>query len=378
MDTDRIQSMYDRGRYIEAARLADVEVEEEPDADDRARLLLRAAVAWSEAGHYRRAAARLMRFLALGDAVKEAEWELLAKVLAAKAAIHASFDAQTVDFLIWEVGAQVQASGGRWRRALLKLKGEREMVGCNWGAAQQLMESASAVELPSGSILGLTSCSARLLREQVWCCLMAERLPAAERALEELGQYYDGSSVCCKYRALVCKVDVALARADVEGASALSGEFLREADSMSCYDVDQWAVDRRVRVLLLVSEQIDPLSVTHPAFAVLRRSRRETFGLKERFELSLLYLDYRLACVRYAGGHMAVDDLFGIAKGPQPSEAPRGDSEVSKRRRRARASANRAMHHAKALDEKWGTSWYEDIVRGRLARLRAIGEDAGS
>jgi hypothetical protein len=176
---------------------------------------------------------------------------------------------------------------------------------------------------------------------------------------------------------LFSQVDLALARGDANEFDRLTKVFLGAADSRSSYELDLWALDRRVRSLLLNPQLGDPLGWGHPAMVLLRSARRLLRHLNERFRMSLLLLDFRLAALRYSVGILPEDDVYGkiVANLEKTSNTPKCDlSAVRKRGIRARRAAVMAMRRAKTLDTRWNCDWRRRGVEQRIDRIASLVE----
>jgi len=134
----------------------------------------------------------------------------------------------------------------------------------------------------------------------------------------------------------------------------------------------------------------DPAHPLHPARAELRRRQPDRYNVHRRFEARLLFLDYRLACLRFAAGlpprddkyHRHPDDLDAIradkrsASADQPARTIAPD--LPTRLHQARTAADRAMAYAKRLDTPLQCDWRQAEVSSRRDRIEAIATALGT
>jgi hypothetical protein len=130
-----------------------------------------------------------------------------------------------------------------------------------------------------------------------------------------------------------------------------------------------------VRYFLLQQRYGDPLNPKHPALIMLAsHSQRDktVFAVYERFRL---FLDYRLAALRFAVGIEPVDDYAYAKKQTISNGTPLlGRLAVQDRILRTRRAGKKALREAQYLDDCFRCEWRRNQIQQRLERLEEIAD----
>jgi len=130
-----------------------------------------------------------------------------------------------------------------------------------------------------------------------------------------------------------------------------------------------------VRYFLLQQRYGDPLNPKHPALIMLAsHSQRDktVFAVYERFRL---FLDYRLAALRFAVGIEPVDDYAYAKKQTISNGTPLlGRLAVQDRILRTRRAGKKALREAQYLDDCFRCEWRRNQIHQRLERLEEIAD----
>jgi hypothetical protein len=141
----------------------------------------------------------------------------------------------------------------------------------------------------------------------------------------------------------------------------------------------------------------DPAHPLHPARAELRHRHPDRHDVHSRFDARLLFLDYRLACLRHAARlpprddkyHRQPDALTRLAPAATPAGNPSADQrsasaatpakppDLATRLDQARAAAGWAMAYAQKLDGWLQCDWRQRAVTARRERIEAIAAAVG-
>jgi hypothetical protein len=373
--------LFKRGRFVEAANLTDALAANEKPSDGTGnwqRLMMQSAIAWYEAGAYEHAAARLMRLSSVKADVSQTI-ERCIRLLSAKSAISANFNIDIVEEFLDEVRVADRSFRPNVRRPYLLLMSEYKMATGDWQAAFELAGAAKVLTMEESNdddYLGLFACDARVLQHYVRSSLLASKLDEAADALQEFEAKGCVQTGCCGPRLLFAQIEAAFATNDINSINFFTKQFLAAADARSSYELDIWALDRRVRCLLLDAELGDPLCWSHPAMALLRSTRRASRHLNEKFRISMLLLDFRIASLRFSAGLHPASDLYrerGYNGDSVPSERLFVDlGSAIDRARRARITAGLTMRNAAQLDSQWNSDWRGAMVRQRFDRISEI------
>lgn len=137
----------------------------------------------------------------------------------------------------------------------------------------------------------------------------------------------------------------------------------------------------------------DPVHPLHPARAELRRRNPDRQDVHRRYDSRLLFLDYRLTCLRHAAGlpprddkyHRQPDDLTrvtptggGADQRSASAAKPAGTPDLPTRLHKARAAADWAMAYARQLDTWLQCDWRQREVTARRERIEAIAAALGT
>jgi hypothetical protein len=211
------------------------------------------------------------------------------------------------------------------------------------------------------------------------CCLRIGSLAACEdwlSAMSDCDQEWAGNGV---YQA-----ELALRMAIVQGSPAnqLIGRLRVFIDRGSAVQGAETSDDLReftARVYLLDPAAGDPAARQHLARQELRRRCTERYVVSRRYAARLVFLDYRIACLRHAAGITPVDDLYHTH--PEYVPAPGWPLDVTtfaRRLAKARSAARWALLHAERLDRMLQCDWRQIDVRDRMTRIEAIAKATGT
>ena len=125
------------------------------------------------------------------------------------------------------------------------------------------------------------------------------------------------------------------------------------------------------RTNLLALDQDDPATLIHPSRQELRRRLKNSRPIGRRYSARLLFVDYRLACLRYAAGILPVDDLFYTKPQLVPTNI-KGSVDLVSRVAKARAAAQWAMSFARYVDGLFECEWRKQEVQTRIDRIEQI------
>lgn len=128
------------------------------------------------------------------------------------------------------------------------------------------------------------------------------------------------------------------------------------------------------RVHLLDSSAGDPAADVHPTYGELRHPLEARQDVHSRYAAHLLHLDYRLACLRYAAGVPAVDDLYYRWPQQVPTDpiAVADLSQLRHRLHKASIAARCVLRYARRLDMLLECDYRQNEVRARWARIAEI------
>lgn len=263
---------------------------------------------------------------------------------------------------------------GRCESDLRAKEGDVHRMRWNWIAALVSYEGAYASwEEPSYIIKSSHAycaaiCSLRLGRYSA--CL--EWANAVATADDEFEIYRERCNAAVLLR---------LAMIQKRSPSELKKHIRKVIDCVMTSDDAAGFADNRdlvVRAWLLVPEEGDPRNSLHPAFAEYRRRIKDPEDLLGRFDKCLLFLDYRIACMRYAVGIAPTDDLY--YQSPQIVSGPitliQGNS-FPPRLRKAHIAAQRALCVAERIDTLLECDWRQKEIRGRIERIEEIAKATG-
>ncbi|MFT5328713.1 MAG: hypothetical protein ACI8P0_006628 [Planctomycetaceae bacterium] len=152
---------------------------------------------------------------------------------------------------------------------------------------------------------------------------------------------------------------------------------LREYEDAAAINDDSEGQDEcqfaRVRVHMLNPDGGDPADRSHPARQALTRRLNNRWSIHARFDCRLLFLDYRLAALRFAAGIEAVDDLYYTKPQQVPDRITPLDRKVfTKRLQKARAALGWALAYARKLDTGLECDWRQAAVNQRRDRIAQI------
>jgi hypothetical protein len=127
------------------------------------------------------------------------------------------------------------------------------------------------------------------------------------------------------------------------------------------------------RTHLLDPNAGDPAADFHPSRAELRRKPRSQQDVHCRYDVRLLYLDYRLACLRHVAGVPPAHDVFYQLPQRVPTElTPAYPDEFQGRLRKARTAVASTLRYARRLDNLLECSYREREVQDRRERIEEI------
>jgi tetratricopeptide (TPR) repeat protein len=208
------------------------------------------------------------------------------------------------------------------------------------------------------------------------CCLILQRLNAAEdwiKAIYDKSEWDEGWDKAI--RSFQASSRLSLARARHAPYSEMS-RLLRELEELSSGIDESILCDKirnqRLRVAALDPAGGDPIRSTHPSRNVSRDFSSKQLNCHSRFDQTLLILDYRLACLRFAVNIAPVDDEFD--KKPPPLELALVEQpDFGLRLRKANAALRAARSRATKLDKMLQCDWRTKEVEARALWVRAIG-----
>jgi hypothetical protein len=138
---------------------------------------------------------------------------------------------------------------------------------------------------------------------------------------------------------------------------------------------DWWThyCELRVRNFLLQQKYGDPLIPNHPALIMLTSHSQRDRTVFAVYERSRLFLDYRLAALRFAVGLEPVDD-YAYAKKQNISNGRLilAQPDVQNRILRARRAGEKAFRAAQYLDNCFRSEGHRNQIQQRLERLEEI------
>ena len=173
--------------------------------------------------------------------------------------------------------------------------------------------------------------------------------------------------------AAILQLDIAIAEewtADLIGA--LSEYDTAVAGTQSGNDCDKFN-RYSVRVQLMTQAELDPMQPSHPAQQAVLRRLSSHKDVHDQFEYRILWLDFRLAVLRFALGIPAVDDQF-YAQPQQMLITPKPCDRFDQQRRfhRVLASCQQAEQYGRKLDQLLQTIYRQDLIAKRRVRIQAI------
>ena len=133
------------------------------------------------------------------------------------------------------------------------------------------------------------------------------------------------------------------------------------------------------RVNLLDRAAGDPAARHHPARQELRRRSVARHDVSLRYSARLMYLDYRLASLRYAAGVQPVDDFYH--NHPETSTARLTPSDpvlFAERLGKARTATRWALTYAEKVDALLQCDWRKREVHARTNRIDEIAYASGT
>ncbi len=132
-----------------------------------------------------------------------------------------------------------------------------------------------------------------------------------------------------------------------------------------------------VRVHLLDLDAGDPAGESHPSRAEFLRLPKMRQDVHNLFSRHLRYLDYRLACLRFAAGVPPVDDCFYRSPQRVPASLiPAHCEEFQSRLRKARTVAKATLRYALHLDNLLACNCRQLEVQARSERIEEIARAA--
>ena len=210
-------------------------------------------------------------------------------------------------------------------------------------------------------------------------------LPACRDWIEAQGRAAKADRANQKILHTQRRLDLALA----EGAPQpdLTALLRRLTDQTLPTQLPRRAAELReytVRVRLRDPALGDPADPLHPARGELRRRQPHRHHVHLRWEARLLFLDYRLACLRHAAGLPPLDDRF-YRQPDDLTRVRRADKrsasaiapDLAARLHKARTAADWAMAYARKLDGWLQCDWREQEVAGRRGRIEVIAAGLG-
>jgi tetratricopeptide (TPR) repeat protein len=214
----------------------------------------------------------------------------------------------------------------------------------------------------------------QIVAQAVRVCLRLAQRVEAGRFCELLGQteaYFDESRVA--------HTEAQLRLACWDGdLSAIDRYLSRLTDFVYALQRPTWSrqlLHWQVRAALLRQDLGDPLSLSHPARALMTTRMRGAWEAPDRYARSLLRIDYRLACLRFALGLTPHEDLFDHALSDlpsQPSIAMLSPHEIQHRVNLIRRALQAGTRYAAFLDQCFDCTWRQEEVKGRWARLASL------
>jgi len=205
------------------------------------------------------------------------------------------------------------------------------------------------------------------------CCLRLGRLSACRDWMTSMSGYEPERASNAVWQAELALRLALSAKRPVHEV----GKLLRAFVDCSAVVQDQATADEvrdlTVRVHLLDLAGGDPIALPHPSRQELRRRLASKYHTGYRYGARLLLLDYRLACLRFATGVSAVDDLYYRRRQRAPvNVATINEPDSASRLRKARTTAQWTLRYAQKLDTMLNCDWREKEVRTRILRIEQI------
>jgi hypothetical protein len=209
--------------------------------------------------------------------------------------------------------------------------------------------------------------------EVVECYLELRRVSAAEdwiKIINDKLEWENGWESSIRRCQAIAQLRLARARHEPH---AETRRLLRELDGV-CQNVnsDSTLIKERARVELLDINGGDPARLTHPSREACRRYPYRDLSYHTQFNRTLLLLDYRIACLRFAADITPVDDEFG-EDSPLIGKLAIADREIfDDRIHKAHTALNRARIRGRSLDAVLECDWRTKEVEKRALRISAI------
>ncbi len=224
-------------------------------------------------------------------------------------------------------------------------------------------------------------------------CVGLDRPAACRDWIEAIGRADNDKFARVAIRQTQRRLDLALAEcAPPADLTALLRTLTDRTLTTQAGDLAADLRDYAIRVHLLDPENGDPAHRLHPAWGELRRRLPHRWNVHYRFDARLLFLDYRLACLRHAAGLPAVDDKYhrqpdDLTQARRPvgwversethpartqADPSPATPDLPIRLHKARAAADWAMVYARKLDGWLQCDWRQLKVAEARARIEAI------
>ncbi len=127
----------------------------------------------------------------------------------------------------------------------------------------------------------------------------------------------------------------------------------------------------------LINHKADPADRFNPAYVALCRRLLSRNNVHKYFEGRLLFLDYRLATLRFITGIPPVDDLYYCYPQSQAQSAtPERFELIRNRLLRVRQAVRWALVYARYVDQMLECDWRQQEVQKRVERINEIARNS--
>jgi len=204
------------------------------------------------------------------------------------------------------------------------------------------------------------------------CCLRLGQLAACRDWIAALDQEGKDASHHVWSAELTLRLAIAEGQPLVTLLSHLR-TYIDRAAKQQRYGIIDEVRELTARVHLLDPYAGDPATHFHPARAELRRSPKNRQDAHYRYASHLLFLDYRLACLRHGGSIPAVDDFYYYQPQQVPAHLMPADPDQFQRRlHKARSAAQSTLRYARDLDNLLECDWRQREVQARSERIEEM------
>ena len=359
---------YGDGKYAEAALVLQRSASAALEVGDR--------VAWFQsmvwAAESIRSAGKIpsaMAFLLAARELEPNDADPIDSWMARKELLYITFDSRPERKRIEELLTDLRvyaANRSTPRSDLLALEADVYEATGEWERALNLLENAWQVHDGKGRLKSGFAASA------AECCIRLGRLRSARDwldALRSLGK----ENFEHLMQILAIEVDIAFAEDKRDRLTALCRALVDRTFGVQASDMLDDVREKVVRVHLLECDGRDPCDFLHEARAELLRRPSARHDVHRRYANILLFLDYRLACLRYAAAVPPVDDFYYFRPQMIRSVGKGSDvEECARRLAKARQAFKWAMSYARRLDSWLECDRHEREVFSRGVRISEI------